>query len=594
MQVIPREYIEELTQRSDILDVIQGYVQLRHRGRTHTGLCPFHGEKTPSFVVYPETQSFYCFGCGAGGDVVTFVKRIDNVDYIEAVKTLAARAGMPLPQEDDKTGRLRSKVVSINKDTARFFVNQLNSDSGKYARRYWVEQRGLSAKTITRFGLGYAPDEFGVLLNYLQKLGYTEEEMLASGVIRKSEKGNLYDMFRGRAMIPIIDLRGNVIAFSGRDFTSEKPQRKYVNSPETMVYKKSRTLFALNFAKKTDSKKYILCEGNLDAISMHQAGFCTAVAGCGTALTSEQVKLLSEYAQEVVLCYDSDEAGQKATAKAINLFAQTDIKVSVLNLPDAKDPDEFIKKFGAERFEMVLNGASNATEYELLKVKAKYDLAQADGRVGYLKDAVNILAGRMSPTERDVYAGRLAEDTNVDKTAIVTQLNGALRAKNKRLQKQREQALLQEGAGMQIKVPYTQGGQKALGVAFAEQQIVAIMLKKPEYIETMRDRLHPESFLDAGMGKACTLLLQHSAKGEYAELSMLVEELPDETISLISRVLAQNYDAGFSKQDVEWFLQRLENSVPMSSTAAQASTEELAEYFQSLSEKLKTKGMNEA
>lgn len=587
--MIPREYIEELIQRSDIVDVVQSYVQLRHHGRTHTGLCPFHSEKTPSFVVYPETQSFYCFGCGAGGDVISFVKKINNVDYVEAVKTLAARAGMPLPQENDDTGRLRSRVISINKDAARFFVECLQSDEGRDARRYWVEKRGLSPRVITRFGLGYSPDSFNRLRDHLRRLGYSEEEMLASGVVRKSEKGTLFDMFRGRAMIPIIDLRGNVIAFSGRDFTSEKPPRKYVNSPETLVYKKSRTLFALNFAKKSAVRRYILCEGNLDAISMHQAGFDTAVAGCGTALTPEQVKLLTEYAEEVVLAYDSDEAGQKATARAINLFAGTGVKVSVLNIPDAKDPDEYIKKFGAERFGMLLAGASNAIEYELMKAKARYDLAAPDGRVGYLKDAVGVLANRMSPTERDVYAGRLAEETDVSKAAILNQLDAAIRARARRAEKEREKAMLNEGAAGRVKVSYTQGGQKALGVAFAEQQIVAVMLKKPELIEMMRPRLHPESFLDAGMGRACALLLEKSAAGEHADLAALSGELPDETMSLIGRVLAQNHDAGFSQQDAELFLQRLENSLPLSSRAAQIAPDELAGYFSDLGEKLKQK-----
>ena len=426
--MIPRDYITELVQRSDIVDVVQSYVQLRHRGRTHTGLCPFHNEKTPSFVVYPETQSFYCFGCGAGGDVITFIKKINNVDYIEAVKFLAGRAGMALPEEDDQTGRLRSRIISINKDAARFYFSRLNSDAGRVGRAYW-RGRGLSDATIKRFGLGYAPDSFRETRDHLKSLGYTEDELLAAGLIKRSEKGGTFDFFRHRVMIPIFDLRGNVIAFSGRKLDPEQPGGKYVNSPETLVYKKSRTLFALNFAKKSQTRRYILCEGNLDAISMHQAGFTTAVAGCGTALTAEQVKILSEYADEVVLCYDSDEAGQKATRRAISLLSASPLKISVLNIPDAKDPDEFIKKFGAERFEMLLNGSNNAIEYELLQAKGKYDIATPDGRLNYIKDAIGVLAGRITPTERDVYAGRLAEETDVAKPAILNQLDAAIRAR---------------------------------------------------------------------------------------------------------------------------------------------------------------------
>ena len=582
--MIPRDYITELVQRSDIVDVVQSYVQLRHRGRTHTGLCPFHNEKTPSFVVYPETQSFYCFGCGAGGDVITFIKKINNVDYIEAVKFLAGRAGMALPEEDDQTGRLRSRIISINKDAARFYFSRLNSDAGRVGRAYW-RGRGLSDATIKRFGLGYAPDSFRETRDHLKSLGYTEDELLAAGLIKRSEKGGTFDFFRHRVMIPIFDLRGNVIAFSGRKLDPEQPGGKYVNSPETLVYKKSRTLFALNFAKKSQTRRYILCEGNLDAISMHQAGFTTAVAGCGTALTAEQVKILSEYADEVVLCYDSDEAGQKATRRAISLLSASPLKISVLNIPDAKDPDEFIKKFGAERFEMLLNGSNNAIEYELLQAKGKYDIATPDGRLNYIKDAIGVLAGRITPTERDVYAGRLAEETDVAKPAILNQLDAAIRARGRRAGKERERRLLEEGAGGRINVPYSQGGQKALGVAFAEQQLVAAILKNPDYIRLAAPRVSGGTFLDAGLGRAYTLLCEKGAKGEYLDLSALSEELPEETVSLISRVLAQNYDIGLSAQDVELYLDRIERSQPVSSTAGGRTAAELADYLQALKDK---------
>ena len=461
--MIPREYIDEVVRRSDITEVVSSYVQLRHRGRTHTGLCPFHSEKTPSFVVYPETQSFYCFGCGAGGDVITFVRKINNLDYVEAVKMLAGRAGMPMPEEDDKAGRLRSRVLAINKEAARFFYEQLNAenDDARAARAYW-RGRGLSDSTIRRFGLGFSPNDFGALRRHLRTRGYTEEEMLASGLQKRSEKGNVYDVFRGRVMTPIFDLRGNVIAFGGRVLGDEKP--KYINSPETLVYKKSKAMFALNIAKKSASRRYILCEGYMDVISLHQAGFDTAVAACGTALTQDQVRLLGEYADEVVLCYDSDEAGQKATARSLGLFAESPVKVSVLNIPGAKDPDEFIKKYGRERFEALLNGTSNAIEYKLAKVREKYDLARPADRVEYIKDAIRLLAGRLTPTEREVYAGRLAEETDVAKANVMAQLEAAVRANQRRAQRQREKELLNTGAGADIKLPYNvPGGRKSPG-----------------------------------------------------------------------------------------------------------------------------------
>ena len=342
--------------RNDITEVIGQYVQLRHRGRTYTGLCPFHNEKTPSFTVYPDTQSFYCFGCGAAGDVINFVRKISNLGYVEAVKQLAGRAGMPMPEEDDQESRSRSRLLEINRNAARYFYDQLNAPTPEaaMARRYWREKRGLSDAAIRRFGLGYAPEDFVGLLHYLRHRGFTEPELESSGLVKRSAKGNLYDIFRHRVMVPIIDVRGNIIAFGGRVMDDSKP--KYINSPETMVYHKSRTLFALNVAKKSTSKRYILCEGYMDVISMHEAGFDTAVCACGTALTPEQVKLLTEYADEVVLSYDSDEAGQKATERSLALFSGTNLQVRVLNIPGAKDPDEFIRTYGRDRFEAVLEG----------------------------------------------------------------------------------------------------------------------------------------------------------------------------------------------------------------------------------------------
>ena len=583
--MIPREYIDEVVRRSDITEVVSSYVQLRHRGRTHTGLCPFHSEKTPSFVVYPETQSFYCFGCGAGGDVITFVRKINNLDYVEAVKMLAGRAGMPMPEEDDKAGRLRSRVLAINKEAARFFYEQLNAENNdaRAARAYW-RGRGLSDSTIRRFGLGFSPNDFGALRRHLRTRGYTEEEMLASGLQKRSEKGNVYDVFRGRVMTPIFDLRGNVIAFGGRVLGDEKP--KYINSPETLVYKKSKAMFALNIAKKSASRRYILCEGYMDVISLHQAGFDTAVAACGTALTPDQVRLLGEYADEVVLCYDSDEAGQKATARSLGLFAESPVKVSVLNIPGAKDPDEFIKKYGRERFEALLNGTSNAIEYKLAKVREKYDLARPADRVEYIKDAIRLLAGRLTPTEREVYAGRLAEETDVAKANVMAQLEAAVRANQRRAQRQREKELLNTGAGADIKLPYNApGGEKALGVASAEQQLVAALIRDPSLIPLAESRVKPEQFLMEDMAAAYAAVLEAKRQGHLPDLATLASALPEETVSRLSLLLARNYDVGLGRRDVEMYLDRLEQSVPQSSKAGGMTGEELEEYMERLRRK---------
>lgn len=579
--MIPHEYIEEVVRRNDIVDLVGSYVQLRHRGRTHTGLCPFHSEKTPSFVVYPETQSFYCFGCGAGGDAITFIKKINNLDYVEAVKLLAGRAGMPMPEEDDKAGRMRSRILSINKDAARFFYQCLNADNeeARAARAYW-RGRGLSDSTIRRFGLGYAPTGFSQALHHLKSKGYTEEELLASGIVKRSAKGNVYDAFFGRVMTPIFDLRGNIIAFGGRVLGDAKP--KYVNSPETMVYKKSKAMFALNIAKKSTSRRYILCEGYMDVISLHQAGFDTAVAACGTALTPEQVKLLGEYADEVVLCYDSDEAGQKATARSLGLFADSPVKVSVLNITGAKDPDEYIKKYGKERFAQLLDGSNNAIEYKLARVRAKYDLAQPAGRLDYIKEAIGLLAGGITPTERDVYAGRLAEETDVAKTAILTQLDAAVQQNRRRARQRQQKELLNQGVAGQIKVPYTLGGDKALGMANAEQQMVAALLKEPEYIPKAAARVKPGDLLMPDMQQSYAAILQCHQQGVPADLSTLGSMLPEEQITLLSQLLARNADISITPTDLEMFLTRIERSMPKSTQAAQMDHSELENYLDKL------------
>ena len=580
--MIPQDYIQEVVRRNDIEDVVQSYVQLRRRGRTCTGLCPFHTEKTPSFVVYPETQSFYCFGCGAGGDVITFIKKISNLEYVEAVKLLASRVGLPMPNEEDKAGEMRRKVLAINRDAARYFYDQLNKPTPEaaLAREYWRKRRGLSDNTSRRFGLGYAPDSYSDLLHYLKGRGYNEEELLESGLVRRSEKGNLYNLFRHRMITPIIDLRGNVIAFGGRVLDDSKP--KYINSPETVVYKKSRTLFALNIAKRSTSRRYILCEGYMDVISMHQAGFDTAVCACGTALTPEQVKLIGEYADEVILSYDSDEAGQKAAARSLELFAPSPARVSVLNIPGAKDPDEFIKKFGRDRFEMLLNGTANATEFKLAKIRAKYDIATDKGRLDYIKEALALLAGHISPTEREVYAGRLAEETGISRGAIQTQLQGAVRRAEQTARRRRQQQLAGEGVAASIKVPYDLGGSKALGLANAEQQLVAAMLKDPAVIRKVRAKITPGEFLLPEMQQVCSAIFALDSQGAAVSLSALGAVLSEQDLAQLAQLLARNADLNLTDQDIEMFLARIRKSLPKSSKAGSMSADELQNYLQSL------------
>ena len=583
--MIPQEYIQEVVARNDITEVIGQYVQLRHRGRTYTGLCPFHNEKTPSFTVYPDTQSFYCFGCGAAGDVINFVRKISNLGYVEAVKQLAGRAGMPMPEEDDQESRSRSRLLEINRNAARYFYDQLNAPTPEaaMARRYWREKRGLSDAAIRRFGLGYAPEDFVGLLHYLRHRGFTEPELESSGLVKRSAKGNLYDIFRHRVMVPIIDVRGNIIAFGGRVMDDSKP--KYINSPETMVYHKSRTLFALNVAKKSTSKRYILCEGYMDVISMHEAGFDTAVCACGTALTPEQVKLLTEYADEVVLSYDSDEAGQKATLRSLELFRNSPVKVGVLQIPGAKDPDEYIKKYGAERFKALLDGVGNALDFRLGRLRSQYDLAQDAQRLEYVKEAVNMLAERSNPTEQEVYAGRLAEETNISKTAIMTQLETAVKRAGSKHRWEKKQQALKSGEMNQINVPYSAGGSQALGIASAQQRLLAAMLREPHYIDLVQGQLTAEQFVLPQQKELFEAMLRCRQEGIEISLTTLRAFVSEEALNELSHLAAQYSDVNCTPDDIRLYLDRIARGMPMAGKAAHMSNEELSDYLQSMREK---------
>ena len=582
--MIPHEYIEELTRRTDIVELVGSYVQLKRKGRLYGGLCPFHSEKSPSFYVYPDTQSFYCFGCGAGGDAITFAKKINSIDYPEAVKMLAARAGMPEPQEDDKTGRMRSRILSMNKEAARFFHACLNStvEEARQARAYW-RRRGLDDKTIVRFGLGYAPNDGQALYQFLRDKGYNQQELDASGLFKRSPSGRIYCLFWKRVMTPIFDLRGNIIAFGGRVLDDSKP--KYVNSPETLVYHKSDTVFALQIAKRSASRRFVLCEGYMDVISMQQAGIDTAVCACGTALTPDQVRLISEYADEVILSYDSDEAGQKATLRSLELFRNSPVKVGVLQIPGAKDPDEYIKKYGAERFKALLDGVGNALDFRLGRLRSQYDLSQDAQRLEYVKQAVDLLAERSSPTEQEVYAGRLAEETNISKTAIMTQLETAVKRVGSKRRYEKKKAVLQSGEMNQIKVSYTAGGSQALGIVSAQQRLLAAILREPQYLDLVKDQLSAEQFIQPQQKELYEAMLRCREQGVEISLTALHAFAGEEALNELSHLAVQYSDVNCTPDDIRLYLDRIARGMPVASKAASMTNEELSSYFQSMREK---------
>lgn len=581
--MIPHEYIEELTRRVDIVDLVGSYVQLKRKGRLYSGLCPFHSEKTPSFYVYPDTQSFYCFGCGAGGSAVSFMQKMDNISYTEAVKLLGERAGMPAPTEDDKTGRLRGRILSMNKEAARFFHACLNStvEEARQARAYW-RRRGLDDKTIVKFGLGYAPDDGQALYQYLRDKGYNQQELDASGLFKRSQSGRIYCLFWKRVITPIFDLRGNVIAFGGRVLDDSKP--KYVNSPETLVYHKSDTVFALQLAKRSAARRYVLCEGYMDVITMQQAGIDTAVCACGTALTPDQVRLISQYAEEVILCYDSDEAGQKATLRSLELFRSSPVKVGVLQIPGAKDPDEYIKKYGPERFQALLDGVGSALDFRLENLRRKYDLKEDSQRLQYVKEAVEMLAQRSNPTEREVYAGRLAEQTDISKSAILAQLAQAGQQVGRRQRREQNRAILHSGEMDTIEVPYSAGGRQALGVASAQQRLLAAVLREPRYLSQVQAGLQPEQFLMPLHQQIYQAMLDTAARGEDLTLAVLHQTLSEEALHELSRLAAQYSDVNCTPEDIRLYLDRIARGTPKASKAAEMSNDELTRYLQSMRE----------
>ena len=497
---------------------------------------------------------------------------------------LAARAGMPEPQEDDKTGRMRSRILSMNKEAARFFHACLNStvEEARQARAYW-RRRGLYDKTIVRVGLGYAPNDGQALYQFLRDKGYNQQELDASGLFKRSPSGRIYCLFWKRVMTPIFDLRGNIIAFGGRVLDDSKP--KYVNSPETLVYHKSDTVFALQIAKRSASRRFVLCEGYMDVISMQQAGIDTAVCACGTALTPDQVRLISEYADEVILSYDSDEAGQKATLRSLELFRNSPVKVGVLQIPGAKDPDEYIKKYGAERFKALLDGVGNALDFRLGRLRSQYDLSQDAQRLEYVKQAVDLLAERSSPTEQEVYAGRLAEETNISKTAIMTQLETAVKRVGSKRRYEKKKAVLQSGEMNQIKVSYTAGGSRALGIVSAQQRLLAAILREPQYLDLIKDQLTAEQFIQPQQKELYEAMLRCREQGVEISLTALHAFAGEEALNELSHLAAQYSDVNCTPDDIRLYLDRIARGMPVASKAASMTNEELSSYFQSMREK---------
>ena len=524
----PEAFLDELIARNPIEDVVSQYVNLKRSGSNLFGLCPFHGEKTPSFSVSPDKGIYYCFGCHKGGSVINFEMEIEGLSYPDAVRALAKRAGLEVPEDEQYQSRYRQqeRLWALHKEAARFFHSRLYAPIGANALQY-ATGRGMPKSILTKFGIGYAPDSWTDLVDYLRSKNYTDQELRDSGLVTVSQKnGNLFDRFRDRLMFPIIDVRGNVIGFGGRIMnSSDKSAAKYLNSPETLIFNKRKNLFALNLAKKSKLGYLILVEGYMDAIALHQYGFDCAVASLGTALTEDGANLLSRYTEQVVLIYDGDEAGQNATQRAIPILEKAGLQVKVLKMRDAKDPDEYLKKFGADRFRILLEESANRVEYQLNAILKKYDLRDDEQKVQYLQESAGLIGSLSSAVQREVYGGRVAEAAGISEDAMRLEVNRALKRRTYQEKKKQEKIDLSPARNLQPKeksIRYSN-----LRSARAEEMIIAQVLREPALFAQIPD-LQPELFSSEFLGRAFRQLRDRYHQGLDVSLGGLSDFTAEE------------------------------------------------------------------
>ena len=536
---IPHSVIEEIKYRSDIESVISSYISLKRRGKNLIGLCPFHGEKTPSFTVYPESASFYCFGCKAGGDVFTFIKLIENIDYIDSVKLLAERAGITVREDDsdDALHKLRNTIYEINREAARYYHSYLMSPEGEGCRNYYIT-RGLSLQTIKKFGLGAAPDRWDALLKHLNAKGYSTQDIYLANLVSKSSKGTYFDRFRNRAMFPIINVRGNVVGFSGRRLSENKDEAKYVNTSDTQVYKKSQNLFGINIAKNYCSESLILVEGNVDVISLHQAGFVNVVAPLGTAFTEEQAQMLSRYTNEVIICFDSDEAGQKAIEKALVLLGKTGVGIKILMLPVGKDPDEFLKTHKPSDFQKLIDSAVPATEYKLLKAANTLDVNSDEAKLKYLNSAAEILEATDDSITVDYYLSKLSKSYGVSKTALQSKV---AQIKKRRVEKTKKREFAQAVSPTNYRNdvnPEKFGNERG---AKAEERMLSVLMKHPDFVGVINEQLSADKMITSLNKRILTVMLQQLSTAESFEISLLEGEFSNSEIGYITMLMNNDF-----------------------------------------------------
>ncbi len=550
---LPESFLDELVARCDIYDIVSRYVSLKKSGSNYFGVCPFHSEKTPSFSVNREKQIYHCFGCGAGGGVINFIMRIENFTFIEAVRFLAEIAGMEMPEEnfgEASARRRRQRLVELSTEAARFYAAQLQQPQGTKGLEY-LRKRGMTVGTIRHFGLGFAPDGWDHLIKAMAEKGFTKEELLAAGLVVKNQSGGVYDRFRNRVMFPIIDIKGNVIAFGGRVMDDSLP--KYLNSSDTPIFNKSRNLFAMNFAKRTKRDYFILAEGYMDVIALHQAGFDCAVASLGTSLTEDQARLMASRGKtEAVICYDSDEAGKKAAQRAIDILNRAGMKVRVLRVTGAKDPDEFIKKNGADGFEKLLTQTNTDIEYKLLVLKSKYDLETDEGKVGYLQAAARLLAAIPSEVQREISGRSVAREAGVSHQAMMDEIRRTLRMNRKRDKKQEEQSAKNT-------VRSYQPAQKELRYenlrsARCEEKLLGLVLSDEELLKKAAETIAPEEFSSPFLAKVYAGVLQRRQQGGEISLAACLTDLTQDESDLLTKIASQSVRSENPGQELEDYI----------------------------------------
>ena len=560
----PQRFLDELIDRSDIVDVVSSYVALSRKGGNYFGLCPFHNEKTGSFSVAPDKQIYYCFGCHHGGGVIHFIMEIENLDFPDAVRFLAKRANMDVPE--DNTGleesRRRQRVLAVNRDAARWFYSNLSRPEGAAVAAY-LEKRKISRKTAMDFGLGASPDSWDALLTAMGEKGYTKADLLAAGLAVSNQKGRIYDKFRNRLMFPVIDVKGDVVAFGGRVLDKSEP--KYMNTTETMVYSKRRNLYGINLAKKTKRPNFILCEGNIDVITLHQAGFDNAVASMGTALTTEQTKILSRYTKELVLCFDNDTAGQLATQKNIEMLKDSEFTVRVLQLPRRlvdgeyvkQDVDDFIKFQGAAAFEAILSGSAKQLDYRMEAVAAKYDLSDPDQKIAYGSEVSALIASLSNAVEREVYAGRAAETAGISRTAMLTEVERARRKKQGQERRTLQRENLNTAALRQPRdrtIRYTD-----LRSAMTEEGVIRLLLLDGTLADKCRE-LSQEAFSSPFLGRIYRTLTEAWDEGQALTAASLAAHCTPEEMGHLSGVLQRPESIANADRALEDYIQVIRRS----------------------------------